>query len=83
MRVAAEQGAIGLTNDLDFGSILTAAGTSGPSVIQIRAADLRPSALGEVVLLAIDRVADELARGALVTVEPGRTRHRVLPLSVE
>ena len=72
-----------LTNDLDFGSILAAAGSSGPSVIQIRAADLRPSSLGEVVLLAIERVGDELARGALVTVEPGRTRLRVLPLSVE
>ena len=83
MSVAAEQGAVELTNDLDFGSILAAAGSSGPSVIQIRAADLRPSSLGEVVLLAIERVGDELARGALVTVEPGRTRLRVLPLSVE
>lgn len=83
MSVAAEQGAVVLTSDLDFGSILAAAGTSGPSVIQIRAADLRPGSLGEFVLRAIERVADELASGALVTVEPGRTRLRVLPLSVE
>jgi predicted nuclease of predicted toxin-antitoxin system len=81
MSVAAERGAGVLTNDLDFGSILAATGTTGPSVIQIRAADLRPTALGDLLLLAIERVPEELASGALVTLEPDRTRLRVLPLS--
>lgn len=83
MGVAVEQGAVVPTNDLDLGSMLASSGTSGPSVIQIRAADLRPSILGDLVLLAIERVGDELTNGALVTVEPGRTRLRVLPLAMD
>ncbi len=81
MAVAASQGAVVLTNDLDFGTILAARGHSGPSVIQLRAADLRPETLGDLLLAAITRVADELLDGALVTIDPARTRVRVLPLT--
>jgi predicted nuclease of predicted toxin-antitoxin system len=81
MAVAADEGAVVLTNDLDFGTILAARGHSGPSVIQLRAADLRPESLGDLLLAAITQVAEELRDGALVTVDPGRTRVRVLPLT--
>jgi hypothetical protein len=79
MAVAADQGAVVLANDLDFGTILAAGGHSGPSVIQVRAVDLRPEVLGDLLLAAITRVAEELRDGALVTIDPGRTRVRVLP----
>lgn len=81
MAVAAGRGAVVLTNDLDFGTILAARGHSGPSVIQLRAADLRPEVLGDLLLAAITRVATELEDGALVTIDPARTRVRVLPLT--
>jgi predicted nuclease of predicted toxin-antitoxin system len=81
MAAAADQGAVVLTNDLDFGTILAAGGESRPSVIQLRAADLRPEVLGDLLLAAINQVADELLDGALVTIDPGRTRVRVLPLT--
>jgi len=81
MAVASHQRAIVLTNDLDFGTILAARGQGGPSVIQLRAADLRPEALGDLLLAAISQVTEELLLGALVTIDPGRTRVRVLPLA--
>ena len=76
MAVAADQFAVVLTNDLDFGTILAARGHSGPSVIQLRTADLRPEALGDLLLAAITQVAEELEDGALVTIDPGRTGAR-------
>ena len=81
MAAAADQGAVVLTNDLDFGTILAARGHAGPSVIQLRAADLRPEALGDLLLAAITQLAEELRDGALVTIDAGRTRVRVLPLT--
>lgn len=82
MAVSADQGAVVLTNDLDFGTILAARGDSGPSVIQLRTADLRPEVLGNQVLGALIQVADDLEDGALVTIDPARTRVRVLPLTL-
>lgn len=69
-----------LTNDLDFGIELVTRGRAKPSVIQLRSADLRPSALGAAVLAAMETYAGELERGVLVTVDPERSRFRLLDL---
>ncbi|UVO55397.1 DUF5615 family PIN-like protein [Sphingomonas sp. SUN039] len=81
MTYAAAHGAIVLTNDLDFGAILAASGESTPSVVQIRADDVSPEAIGVHLVRALRQMADELAAGALVTVEPARARISLLPLS--
>jgi len=80
MTKAVAAGAIVLTHDLDFGAILAASGAVAPSVVQIRADDLSPGAIGGRVIQALRQMAVELERGALVTVEPLRSRLRVLPL---
>jgi predicted nuclease of predicted toxin-antitoxin system len=80
MRFARVEGYVVVTNDLDFSAILAATGGVGPSVIQIRGTDLRPSSIAGVVLAAISQMADELNAGALLTIDPARTRVRVLPL---
>lgn len=72
--------AIVLTHDLDFGAILAATQGNKPSVVQIRADDGSPDTIGRQLVLALQPLKEELADGALVTVEPGRTRLRVLPL---
>jgi predicted nuclease of predicted toxin-antitoxin system len=69
-----------LTNDLDFSAILAATHGEKPSVVQIRAADLRVEAIGGQVIATLQRMADELGEGALVTIDPVRARMRVLPL---
>jgi predicted nuclease of predicted toxin-antitoxin system len=80
MAFAAAQGFVVLTHDLDFGTILAASHTNTPSAVQIRAEDIRPEAIGRPVIAALRQMAAELAEGALVTIDPGRTRLRVLPL---
>ncbi|MDR0347337.1 MAG: DUF5615 family PIN-like protein [Coriobacteriales bacterium] len=69
-----------LTNDLDFGAILSITGGTKPSIIQIRANDVRPEEIGEQVLNALRQAEMEIANGALVTILPARMKIKILPL---
>jgi predicted nuclease of predicted toxin-antitoxin system len=77
---ARANGRVVLTHDLDFGSILAATLGKQPSVVQIRAGDPSPEAIGPAVLAALRQTEADLKQGALLTVEPGRARIRLLPL---
>jgi predicted nuclease of predicted toxin-antitoxin system len=68
------------TQDLDFGLMLASTGDGRPSVLQIRAQRVLPHQIGEQVVSALRQMAAELDKGALVTVDPKKTRVRVLPL---
>jgi predicted nuclease of predicted toxin-antitoxin system len=80
MRWAAERSHIVLTSDLDFGAILAATQDRKPSVLQLRCDVLTPNAIGPVVLAAIRQTQQELAEGALLSIDAARARLRVLPL---
>ncbi len=69
-----------LTHDLDFSTILAATQGEKPSVVQIRAEDVNPDVIAKQVIAALRQMATELEDGALLTIEPNRTRLRVLPL---
>ena len=80
MAYALANDSVVLTHDLDFSAILAATKRKKPSVVQIRADDVSPDVIGHQVLVALRQMESELAEGALITVEPDRTRLRVLPL---
>lgn len=67
------------THDLDFSALLAATQATSPSVIQVRTDDVLSEALMETVLQAVEQFENELAEGALLSVEPTRARARVLP----
>lgn len=69
-----------LTHDLDFSAILAATNGEKPSVVQIRGEDVSPDVIGKQVIAALRQMAVELQDGALLTIDPGRTRMRLLPL---
>jgi len=69
-----------ITQDLDFSAILAVTHGEKPSVVQIRAEDLSLNAIGKQVIAAILQMRSELDQGALLTVDPTRTRVRILPL---
>jgi predicted nuclease of predicted toxin-antitoxin system len=60
--------------------LLAAQNAQAPSVIQVRAQDVLPSAIGEVVVRAIRAAEPNLEAGALVTIDPVRQRIRMLPI---
>lgn len=80
MQWAQARGYVVVTHDLDFGAILAATRARGPSVIQVRARDILPRALEALLIAALRQFAPLLEGGALIVVEPGRLRARVLPL---
>lgn len=80
MAFAGQNGYTVITHDLDFSAILSATGGLKPSVIQIRADRTTPGFIGAQVITAIRQMEAELGSGALLTIEPKRTRLRVLPL---
>jgi predicted nuclease of predicted toxin-antitoxin system len=80
MEWAREHKAVVFTHDLDFSRTLALTGTSGPSVIQLRAQDVSPAGSGGAIMRALDRFEQELAAGALVVIDATRQRIRILPL---
>ena len=80
MRHARAGGYVVLTSDLDFGTILAVTHGDKPSVVQLRSDTLSHEAIGKQVVDALRQLENELAQGALVTIEPERTRLRILPL---
>jgi predicted nuclease of predicted toxin-antitoxin system len=77
---ARARGFVVFTNDLDFSTMLALSHVGGPSVIQLRGPLVLPEQMGTHLIEAIQRYSADLVAGALVVVEPGRSRVRVLPL---
>ena len=69
-----------LTNDLDFGFILAITRGKKPSIIQVRTGALDPGRIGNIVVSAINLLSVDIDRGALVTIDPRKTRVSMLPL---
>ena len=80
MAYAAKHDCVVVTNDLDFGAILAVTHGEKPSVVQIRSENLSPDVIGMQTINALRQLADQLNEGALVNVDPLRTRVRLLPL---
>jgi predicted nuclease of predicted toxin-antitoxin system len=80
MAYAATNECIVLTNDLDFGILLSSSNRSSPSVVQVRLDNLDPVLILDRLVEALREFSNELGEGALVTIDPKRTRVRTLPL---
>ena len=80
MAYAMSNDCIVLTHDLDFSAILAVTRGEKPSVVQIRADDVSPDAIGMQVVAALRQMESELEAGALLTIDPSRTRLNLLPL---
>ena len=81
MAYAAEKNAVILTGDMDFAEIHAFENSIKPSVIQIRAKDLLPTAQGPWVARALTIGASDLELGAVVTIKGTRMRIAKLPIA--
>lgn len=79
MTRASDHGYVVFTHDLDFGVLLALTRASSPSVIQVRAQDPSPAAVGHDVVRVLRLRSDMLRSGALVTIDKSKDRVRVLP----
>ena len=69
-----------ITNDLDFSAILAASAGATPSVVQIRTQDLLSDEAVSIVARALEAHREDIERGALLSIDDGGTRVRMLPL---
>jgi predicted nuclease of predicted toxin-antitoxin system len=70
-----------LTHDLDFGKLLATAGTSLLSVVIFRLKNMRLENVNRFCAVIIDRFADVLEKGAILSVGDKRIRCHLLPIS--
>ena len=81
---AASDERIIVSEDTDFGTLLSLRDSVKPSVILFRhMPDRSASALLSILLTNMATVADDLETGALVVIEPGRIRVRKLPMGTQ
>lgn len=80
-RTARESRRILVSADTDFGAILAMHGATTPSLIIFRhGAEYQPKRQVRRILDTLPDVEENLASGAVVVIEPSRTRVRPLPL---
>ena len=77
---AREHGAVLLTHDQDFSSILALSGASRPSLLNLRTTSVDPTFLASCIVRALEEASADLAAGAVVTVDDGGIRVRRLPV---
>jgi len=65
---------------LDFGAALALTRADGPSVIQVRTQDVTPAHLEKALLDVLKANESLLDSGALIVLDEGRSRMRILPL---
>lgn len=68
------------THDLDFGALLALTQAESPSVVQVRAQNILPPHLANTVAAVLRANEETLKQGALIVIDEGRARVRILPL---
>ena len=69
-----------ITLDADFHSLLCASRSAQPSVIRFRIEGLRGSETADLIRRTVDRTADDLQHGAMVTVTTSSVRIHRIPI---
>jgi predicted nuclease of predicted toxin-antitoxin system len=69
------------THDLDFGAALALTQAESPSVFQVRTQDVTPGHLEAAVIGVLKNHESLLEAGALIVLDEGRSRVRILPLT--
>lgn len=80
MAYARDQNLIVLTCDLDFSAILSATREIKPSIVQIRASIRHANKVADLITAAVSQYADELKKGAVLSIDEKKARLRLLPL---
>ena len=66
--------------DLDFSAILSSTHGQKPSIVQVRTQDYLNGDTAALIVTAIDKNANELIKGAILTIDAKKGRLRLLPL---
>jgi predicted nuclease of predicted toxin-antitoxin system len=80
MNYARENDYAVFTHDLDFGTMLALTQATSPSILQVRAQDILPKSIGNIVIKILQKYKEEIEQGALIVFDKAKERVRILPL---
>jgi predicted nuclease of predicted toxin-antitoxin system len=80
LELARTEDRVVISQDLDYSALLASTGYNKPSVVSLRLHNNRPERIATVLEKILPSVESELQIGAIVVVEEGRIRIRLLPL---
>lgn len=69
-----------LTQDLDFSALIAKSGETRPSVISLRLQHASPTRVTQLLLSILPSLQKDLAQGAIVSIDEGGIRIRMLPV---
>lgn len=77
---AERRGAVILSHDQDFSTLLAASGAVRPSLVNLRVSYVDVEQLAGVITSVLASTSDDLMSGAVVTIDDTRVRIRRLPI---
>src|SRR5262249_8922071 len=80
LKLAVQEGFVVATLDAAFHALLAVSEAISPTVVRIRIEGLRAEGLADLLKNVLEICADDLKRGAMVSVTEGAVRMRRLPL---
>jgi predicted nuclease of predicted toxin-antitoxin system len=80
IKLAYQEKAVIITQDLDFSALIAKSGLNGPSVISLRVENAEPQRITKLLLTVLPLIEAELASGAIVSVNEKEYRVRKLPV---
>jgi predicted nuclease of predicted toxin-antitoxin system len=80
LATAARLGAVLVSQDQDFSAILAVTGATGPSHINLRVTFVEADRLARTIAAVMRSLTDDLAAGAIVTIDDARVRVHRLPV---
>ncbi len=80
---AREQGQVVVTQDLDFSALLAIGRRTKPSVVSFRLRSARPANVTRRLRDVVADMGEELAMGAVISVDEASARYHLLPISLE
>lgn len=77
---ASRRNSVLVSRDQDFSALVAVSGATSPSLINVRLSSVDPRALADAILVLLEEAVDDLAAGAIVTIDGRGARVHRLPL---
>lgn len=81
IRLAHQEKAVIITQDLDFSAIVAQSGLNGPSVISLRVANVKPDIITQILTTMLPIIEAYLIEGAIISIDEKEYRIKKLPVA--